>query len=196
MMSIARISGHVLLAMLAVGQALPARAENPRDPVARMLSATGTVLRDPTADPLAREHRVRDATFEAFHFDEMARRSLGAHWENLSPVQQEEFVRVFGAFFERTFSRLVLLFMGERRTRFVEERIIGSVGVVNTLVERPPDEPLPVTYMLAYTHERWGIVDVVLNGLSIAQSYRVKFDEVIRGSSYETLVQLMRARAG
>jgi phospholipid transport system substrate-binding protein len=196
MMSIARISGPVVLAMLVVGQALPAHAENPRDPVVRMLSAIGTALGDPAADALAREHRVRDAAFDAFHFDEMARRSLGADWERLSPVQQEEFVRVFSEFFERTYNRIVLQFLGERSTRFVEEWSIGSVGIVNTLVENSPNERLLVTYLLAYTHEGWGIVDVVLDGLSLAQSYRVKFDKVIRGSSYETLVHLMKTRAG
>jgi ABC-type transporter MlaC component len=62
--------------------------------------------------------------------------------------------------------------------------------------ENSPDKRLPVTYLLAYTHERWGIVDVVLDGLSLAQTYRVQFDKIIRGSSYETLVHLMKTRAG
>ena len=42
---------------------------------------------------------------------------LRADWERLSPVQQEEFVRVLSEFFERTYNRVVLQLLGEHAVR-------------------------------------------------------------------------------
>lgn len=199
MTPVARIALIILTAWFAVSPVLPAHAAGPRDRVATMLTAIGGVLRDPAAQAAdgkgTRERRVREAIFDTFHFDEMARISLGPHWQTLSPAQREEFVRVFGDFFERSYNRLILRFLGERATRYVEETVDGQLGVVKTVLESAKDERLPVTYRLAYKDERWGVVDVVLDGVSLATNYRVQFDKVLRGSSYQTLVRKMKAKA-
>ena len=44
--------------------------------------------------------------------------------------------------------------------------------------------------------ERWAVVDVVVDGVSLAANYRAQFTKVIRTSSYETLLRRMRKHAG
>jgi phospholipid transport system substrate-binding protein len=186
---------NILITTFAVGLAVPTHAGEPRERVTTMLTAIATVLKDPAAEgTVQREQRVREAIFDGFHFDEMAELSLGAHWQALTPAQRDEFVGVFGNFFERSYNRLVLRFFGERTTRYVDESTTGDVALVDTLVESTKDERLPVRYRLSYRHDRWGVVDVVLDGISLAQNFRTQFDTVIRRSSYETLMQKMKAK--
>jgi phospholipid transport system substrate-binding protein len=197
MIPLVRTGLSILITTVAVGLAVPTHAESPRERVATMLTAIAAVLQDPTAEgTVQREQRVRAAIFDGFHVDEMAELSLGAHWQALTLAQRQEFVGVYGNFFEPPYNRLVLRFFGERTTRYVDESATGDVGVVDTVVESKKDELLPVRYRLAYRHDRWGVVDVVLDGVSLTANWRTQFDTVIRRSSYRELVHRMKAKAG
>ena len=77
----------------------------------------------------------------------------------------------------------------------MDESATGDVGIVDTVVESKKDERLPVRYRLVYRHDRWGVVDVVLDGVSLAENYRTQFDAVIRRSSYQSLVARMKSKA-
>ena len=55
------------------------------------------------ADDGHRRAEVRQVAATLFDFDEMARRTLGLHWPERSPQEQEEFVRLFTEFLERSY---------------------------------------------------------------------------------------------
>jgi phospholipid transport system substrate-binding protein len=149
---VVRTGLSILITTVAVCLAVPTHAESPRERVTTMLTAIASVLQDPAAEaPVQRDQRVREAIFDSFHFDEMAKLSLGPHWQALTPAQRDEFVGVFGNFFERSYNRLVVRFFGERTTRYVDESATGYVGIVDTVVESKKGERLPVRYRLRGT---------------------------------------------
>ncbi|MBI2466326.1 MAG: ABC transporter substrate-binding protein [Candidatus Rokubacteria bacterium] len=177
----------------------PALAAGPQERVAEMLDGISGVLRDPAlrasdGEP-ERERRVRTIIFAAFDFEEMGKEALRSRWSTLSPGQRQEFARLFGDLFERSYNRLVLRFLGERKTTYIAESADSNRGVVQTILESEKDERLPVEFRLTYKDARWRVVDVVLDGVSLAGNYRVQFDKIIRTSSYETLVQKMKTKA-
>jgi phospholipid transport system substrate-binding protein len=55
-------------------------------------------------------------------------------------------------------------------------------------------ERLPVAYRLAQSEGRWGLRDVVIDGVSIVENYRVQFQKIIAASSYENLVKRLRTK--
>jgi phospholipid transport system substrate-binding protein len=175
-----------------------ARAAGPQDRVQQTLAAVSAVLRDPAlqgADSQPeRRRRVRNIIYESFHFDEMARESLGPQWKRLTSPQQEEFVRLFGNLFEGSYNRLVLRFLGDRQAIYDAESVEGNHAVVQTTLIGGKEERLSVEYQLASRHQRWGVVDVRLDGVSLAMNYRAQFNKILRKSSYDTLVQRMRSK--
>jgi len=176
----------------------PARAAGPQDRVQQTLAAVTAVLRDPAlqgADSQPeRRRRVRNIIYDTFDFDEMARESLGPTWDRLTPSQQEEFVRLFGNLFEGSYNRLVLRFLGDRQATYDVESIEGNHAMVQTTLIGGKEERLSVEYQLASRHQRWGVVDVRLDGVSLAMNYRAQFNKILRNSSYDTLVQRMRSK--
>jgi phospholipid transport system substrate-binding protein len=189
----------VALTLLAQGSlSTPVLAAGPQDRVQETLSAVSGVLRDPqlqgSAGQAERKRRVRTVIYDTFHFDEMARESLGSQWERLTPPQQEEFVRLFGQLFENSYNRLVLRFLGDRETNYLAESIHGDRAVVQTMLVGGKDERLTVEYRLASKGQRWGVVDVVLDGVSLAMNYRAQFGKILRTASHETLLERMRKK--
>ena len=178
----------------------PARAAGPQDRVQQTLAGVSAVLHDPKlqgADGQAeRRERVRTIIYDTFYFDEMARESLGPQWERLTPPQQAEFVQLFGNLFEGSYNRLVLRFLGDRHATFEAESIDGDHAVVRTRLTGGKEEGLSVEYQLVSKRGRWGVVDVRIDGVSLAMNYRAQFNKIIRTSSYDTLVQRMRKMEG
>ncbi len=188
-----------ILALLSqAGLDTPVLAAGPQDRVQETLSGVSAVLRDPqlqgSAGQTERKKRVRTIIYDTFHFDEMARESLGPQWERLTPPQQEEFVRLFGDLFENSYNRLVLRFLGDRQSNYLAESIDGDRAVVQTILVGGKDEKLAVEYWLAMKDGRWGTVDVWLDGVSLAKNYRAQFGKILRNSSYETLVRRMKSK--
>jgi phospholipid transport system substrate-binding protein len=174
----------------------PAWAAGPQEAIRQLVAAVSAVLDDPalqgSAKKVERRNRVARIIHDAFDFENMARESLGAQWAGLTPVQREEFARLFGDLFEQSYSLLVLRFLGERTTTYAGESIDGNRAVVRTFLTSEKDGKLPVEYRLASLGERWTVVDVVVDGVSLAVNYRVQFSKIIRTSSYETLLHRMR----
>jgi phospholipid transport system substrate-binding protein len=170
----------------------------PQERVQATLQAVSAILEDPTLrgaeTDQERKQRVRQIIYASFDFREMARESLGTHWGTLTPSQRDEFIELFGSLFERSYNRLVLRILGERHTLYGSESIQQDRAIVATTLVGKQDARLPVNYRLVRHSEQWAIYDVAIDGVSLAMNYRAQFSKILRTSSYEVLVQRIRAK--
>jgi phospholipid transport system substrate-binding protein len=162
------------------------------------LKAVSTVMEDPTLQGAdkdqERKQRVRQIIFESFDFREMAQESLGTHWGKLTPSQRDEFTKLFGSLFERSYNRLVLRVLGERRAIYGAESIQRDRATVATTLVSRQDARLPVDYRLVRHSEQWAIYDVAIDGVSLAMNYRAQFSKILRTASYEVLVERIKTK--
>ena len=193
------IGSTVVAALALLGCAAlptPVWAAAPQERVRSLVAAVSAVLEDPAlrgaGQKLERRAQVATIIHEAFDFESMARDALGPPWTTLTAEQQAEFTRLFADRFEQSYSLLVLRFLGERTTTYVGESIDGARATVRTFLVSEKDGTLPVDYRLASRDGRWTVVDVVVDGVSLAGNYRAQFGKIIRTSSYETLLRRMR----
>jgi len=194
--------GYPLLGIFAlavsIGLARPASGAGPQESVQAVMSAVSAILVNSnlqgTDKDQERKQRVRHIILEAFDFQEMAREVLGTHWGKLTPEQRVEFTDLFGNLFERSYSRMVLRFLGERSTTYGTESIQQERATVMTTLLSKRDAKLPVDYQLIHHGEQWLIYDVVVDGISLAMNYRAQFNKILHTSSYETLVQRIKSK--
>jgi ABC-type transporter MlaC component len=187
--------GMVTIA-LNLGQ--PVWSAEPQTQVRQTLEAVAAVVSDPELQgserEVERQRRVRTIIYEAFDFPEMAKEVLGAQWAKLTRPQQEEFVTLFGMLFERSYNRLVVRYLGERRTIYGTESVDNRRAVVQTTLVSKTEAKLPVDYQLISHNGRWAIFDVVIDGVSLTMNYRAQFSKILRTSSFEALVQRIKDR--
>jgi phospholipid transport system substrate-binding protein len=192
------LSIFVLAVSIDVSLARPALGAGPQERVQATMNAVSAILANPnfqgTDKDLERQQRVRQIIFEAFDFQVMAREVLGAHWGKLTAEQRDEFTDLFGNLFERSYSRMVLRFLGERSTTYGTESIQQERATVTTTLISKRDAKLPVDYQLIHHGEQWMIYDVVVDGISLAMNYRAQFSKILRTSSYEALIQRIKSK--
>jgi phospholipid transport system substrate-binding protein len=145
------------------------------------------------ARPADRRTAVRGVAAEIFDFTEITKRSLGRHWQAVSPAEREELVRLLTALLERAYMGRLEQYSGER-IAFAGETVEGDLATVRTRFVSRGGVEIPVDYRLYRVGERWLAYDVTIEGVSLVASYRAQFNKIIQTSSPQALVERLRAR--
>jgi phospholipid transport system substrate-binding protein len=132
--------------------------------------------------------RLREVVFPLFNFPEMAKRSLGFHWRQLSPEERQEYVTLFTDLLERSYAGKIDLYDGETVV-FMREVVEDNYARVDSKIVSKRGEEFSVDYKLLHTNGDWRIYDVVVEHISLVNNYRSQFNRVIANSSYENLIE-------
>jgi phospholipid transport system substrate-binding protein len=182
-----------LAAALVLGLAPAAWAGPPTEQLRTYTDQVLKVLQNPSLSLPERRDAVRHLAEQVFDVTETARRALGPHWQQRTPAEREEFVKLFANLLEQTYINRIDEFGGEKLT-YVSEQIDGDRAVVKAKITTKNGTDVPVESRLLQRDTRWLIYDILVENLSLISNYRSQFDRVIRTSSYEELVKRLRTK--
>jgi phospholipid transport system substrate-binding protein len=128
--------------------------------------------------------------FNRFDFTEMAKRSLGRHWNTLGASERREFVQAFTQKLLNAYGRTVRA-TGDEKIAYEREATDGKYSSVETRVSSSGGET-SIGYRLHAVEGQWKVYDVVIENVSIVNNYRAQFDRVIARSSVQELLQKIK----
>lgn len=137
--------------------------------------------------------RLRQIVYPLFDFNEMAMRSLGAHWRKLSPEQRKQFASTFTALLEKTYADQIDLYDGQQVV-FSGESIDGSYAHVDSRIIDRKGQNYSVVYRLHRADGKWKIYDVIAENISLVNNYRSQFNRVLSKSSFDELLATMKQK--
>jgi phospholipid transport system substrate-binding protein len=189
----------IILTSVLVFDLIACHAGEPLDLVKSSADRATAILKDPKLkSPDKKQERIerlKEAVNPIFDYEEMARRSLGAHWRRRTLAEQEEFAKLFRAFLEKVYSEKIGLYDGERVV-FGREMFDQDYAQVESTVINAKGEQLLVVYRLKRTDGKWKVYDAVVENISIVNNYRSQFERVISKSSYEELKKMLKEKTG
>ena len=140
-----------------------------------------------TDERVTRLKKIADLRFD---YGEMAKRSLGGQWDKLEERERQEFVGLFTEFLTATYVEKIHSYSDEE-VKFLNERLEGDHAEVKTVMVGKKTET-PLDYRLMLKGGDWKAYDVLVDGISMVRNYREQFASILRSSSYEHLVQMLR----
>jgi phospholipid transport system substrate-binding protein len=149
------------------------------------------ILQNPSMTLAQRREAVRSLAEQVFDVTETAQRALGQHWQERTPAERDEFVKLFANLLEQTYISRIDEYGGEKLT-YVSEQIDGDRGIVRAKIRTKNGNEVPVESRVLLKGNRWLIYDILIENLSLISNYRSQFDRVIRTSSYEDLVKRLK----
>src|SRR5262245_20961459 len=166
----------------------------PTEAMRTTVSQALRVLQDPEFKKPERTNeratQLKKIADQRFDYGEMAKRSLGGQWDKLTERERQEFVDLFTEFLTATYMEKIQSYSGEEVT-FLNERLDGNFAeVTSIMVGRKTETPMDYRHMKK--SGEWKAYDVVIDGISLVQNYRGQFAAIVRSSSYEHLVQVLR----
>lgn len=166
----------------------------PVDHLRTTLEQAVRAMEDPllAARPLERRHLIRSLADGVVDWPEMARRTLGEHWEERTAAERAEFVEVFAALVERTYAGWSERWDGAQMIYTGQAIDAADAATVRTRVVTRERTQIPLDFRMLRRDERWLVYDVVINGTSLADAYRSRFGEILRTRPYGELLRLIR----
>lgn len=137
--------------------------------------------------------RLRQIVYPLFDFNEMAMRSLGAHWRKLTPEQRKQFVATFTALLEKTYADQIDVYDGQQ-VLYTGENIDGNYAQVESRIIDKKGQSYSVVYRLHRVDGKWKIYDVVAENISLVNNYRSQFNRVLSKSSFDELLATMKQK--
>jgi phospholipid transport system substrate-binding protein len=185
-----------LVLVLALSSSPAASAAAPTDELRRGVDRVFTILRDPelrgSSNAARRWTALAKVSEDIFDFGETAKRTLGQHWEQRTPTERQEFVRLFTEVIQRSYVTRIDRYGGEKMV-YRGETIEGDQAVVRTALVLDDGSQMAVDYKMHHPSDRWQVYDINVEGVSLVANYRAQFSKVIRNESYQALVTRLKA---
>ncbi len=189
------LAGAVAAAPVANPEQATAAARNAlSETVDEVLEALRNPETDTDTDTDARLLRLEEITNRRFDFSRMTKLVLGRNRKKLSEEQQVEF--------QHEFKRHLTITYGRRIEGFAEEQIeIGAARLerngdvtVKTKIVGGSADGLLVDYRLRESDGSWGIIDVVIEGVSLVQNFRAQIQDIVSSKGADQLIAELRAK--
>ena len=196
-MRVRLIASMVALGLLAGVAGAGEPLEKIRETVEDVLAVLADETLQAPENQAARRERLRQAVYQRFGFEEMARRSLGRHWRDLNDEQRQGFVALFSDLLERSYVGKIESAGTGSRVEYTRETIDDEgFASIQSVVTNPLDSQIEVEYRLLQrdASQPWEVYDIVIEGVSLINNYRTQFNNIIHRTSYEGLVKQLRLK--
>jgi phospholipid transport system substrate-binding protein len=186
----------IALILIAAGPAQAGPASLPESTMRTTVDAAFLVLKDKQlagrahrAERVASLRRVAD---RAFDWGEMARSSLGAAWRGLTPDQRTRFVEVFKDVLAGEYIDDIDRFQGTETVTVDGSTPQGEEVVVHSTLTTASRDRVPIDYRMRAQAERWMVVDLSIEGVSLVNHFRRTFRDALVNMTVDQLIERLR----
>jgi phospholipid transport system substrate-binding protein len=189
-----------LLVVLATGIGAPAGAADANPAASAFMQSLGSraiaELTDATVPQPEREARFRNLLRQHFDMAALSKFVLGRYWRTASEAERSEFQQLFEDFIVQSYA---VRFSGYNGQAFL---VSGSVNdkdgavIVHSKIDMPKSEDIRVDWRLRAAGDGFAIVDIIVEGVSLAVTQRSEFASVIqsRGGKVAGLLEALRSK--
>ena len=140
----------------------------------------------------ARRWEIEQVIRHRVHYEDMAKRSLGASWAQMDDAARREYVNLFIQLLRDALANRMIEYSGERINYLSERRESGFAEVKTRLVGDKVDTFIDFRLM---SHDgRWLMYDAVMDGASLVGSYHAQFANIIREVSCAQLMERIKQK--
>ena len=184
----------VVLALVLAAPASAATGAGAQALIEETVAQVLDVLKDDDKSTAERRKELEAIAHARFDFRTMARLVLGRNWKRLDDGQRDEFVGAFTTYLANDY--------GSRLDRYEQEEVAvigeepkprGDV-VVKTKIVGGENDGAVVDYRMRHRNDKWRIIDVVIEGISLVANFRDQFSEVIGNKGPEALLEKLKEK--
>lgn len=154
------------------------------------------VLADPALTPAERRGEIGRLLLSRVDTQRIGRFVLGRYWNKTSEAEHREYLRLFDAYIVATYAQRLESYSGDRLSVETARRLSETRAVVSTRLIRPEGAPIQADWQLLRSAGggKWRVVDVIIEGVSMALTQRSEFGAVIKASGGRIAPLLDRLR--
>ncbi len=189
--------GHLLpryvpVFILAISLA-PAFASSPTEQIQETIEQVLTVVSNSAqSDEPDRKRQLRETLMPPFDWTEMAKQTLGKHWD-AAAARQDEFVSAFSEFLGNSYAGKIGSYKDEKIV-YLTEAVNNDQAQVKTKIVSGKGEPTAITYQMHRLDGDWKIYDVVVEDISLVVNFRSQFSRILAKGGIDNLLRQLKEK--
>lgn len=200
-MTLARLA-FAIVAVFYLAGIPPAPAEAKAGSADQFIAGLGDnvikVITDDASTQSEKERSFRQMFNESFDAEEVIKFILGRHWRAASDEQRREFRQAFEDLAVKTYATRFGQYSGEQfKVKDARPGATQDEYFVPSAIERPNGPPLRIDWKVRRNGETWRIADIVVEGVSMALTYRQEYGAFIQkhDGKVQALIDTMKSKA-
>ncbi len=186
---------QILLALTASIFMVSAASATPTDDVKKTVDEVVRIVADKEMkkNEVKRRQALKKSISVIFDYSEMAKRSLGKHWNTRSAAEKKQFSELFATLLENSYAGKIESYNNEKIV-YIKENVDDQYAEVKSKVVTAARDEFTLDYRLFKENGKWMVYDVVVEGVSLVSNYRSQFNKIISSSGYEKLVKKLQSK--
>ena len=142
-----------------------------------------------------REAEIRALLKKNFDLQTIGRFVLSRYWRQATADQRSEYMSLFTEYVLRTYARRLGAYGNETFT-ITSSRPLGSRdAIVDTQIQQQSGgQPITAGWRVRDTDNKYKIIDVVVEGVSMAATQRSEFESIVQRQGISGLIETLRAK--
>jgi phospholipid transport system substrate-binding protein len=129
----------------------------------------------------------------SLNFEKISQRVMGEYWEKCIYEQKCGFIELFTKHLKSSYIKKTNPIFGKKIIS-LKEKQFNDYAKVQTILLAKSGKEISTDFYLLFENGEWKICDLVVEGVSLVNNYRSQIVSTLVRSSYEGLLQKMRAK--
>jgi phospholipid transport system substrate-binding protein len=144
-------------------------------------------------DDEQRRQALKKTVSDIFDYSEMAKLTLGKHWNQRTQAERIQFIDLFATLLDDSYLSKIESYNNEK-IFYVKEMHDGNHAEVKSKVITENRDEYSLDYRLLNENGKWMVYDVVIEGVSMVSNYRTQFNRIINTNGYNELIKKLQTK--
>lgn len=153
------------------------------------------VLSDKSIPLSKREADIRELLRKNFDLETIGRFVLSRYWRTATPDERSDYMSLFSEYVLRTYARRLGAY-GNETFQITSSKPLGSRDaiVLTKITTQAGGQPITAGWRVRDRNDSYKIIDVMVEGVSMAAAQRSEFEAVIQKQGLTGLIEILRAK--
>lgn len=169
--------------------------EDPKRFIQTLAAKAISTLNDKTGTLAEREGKFREILRDEFAMKKLARFVVGVHWRRMGREQRKNYEKLFSEWVLKTYSSRLGGYSGQTfRVTKTSDAGKGDIIVHSRIVQTNGGTPIKCNWRLRRFKGQFKIIDIYVEGISMAVTQRSEFAAIIKKDGLKGLIARMEQR--
>jgi phospholipid transport system substrate-binding protein len=190
------LAGFIAAAWLAPARAAdtPKQEETPVQLIDRLSHEIVALLANKDLAVKDKREKIQNLAYAHIDFETLSRLTLGKNWRGLTDAQKADFIKEFRTHLANTYRSMIDNYKDEQVSIVGNRKDGEDVTVVTKVVDPKSNEDFKVDYRLRRGTDEWRIIDITIEGVSLAANFRAQFQDILSNGGIDGLMKLLREK--
>ena len=172
-----------------------AATDQPKQVIQEAMDEVVAVLKSESVSKEQRREKIESIAYARFDFDYMSQLVLAKNLKQLSPEQKKLFAEEFRKHLSITYGRRLNSYTDEKINVLSARDEKNKQATVKTqIVGGAAGSGIDIDYRLRESEGNWRVIDVIIERVSLIQSFKSQVQDIISGKGIDSLIEILRQK--